>query len=385
MLRISKGTDLGMILMFSNIGITAAVFFLPLLFYAKGISDVEIGFLAIPYSIALFLSNSIFGRLTDSFGRKPFLLLGLASSAITTTLYVVPDSFLVFAIIRFLSGFSLGMFPAAIVSLASDHKVQMRHISSWRALGWTIGAVLNGIIADILQIQSAFIMGGLLFALAFVYGLLRDLSVTQTSTDVETSTKPVQPKYGTVIRHNWPVYLTVIIRHGSGSSIWIYWSLFLQEDLSLNESQIGIVLAINTLVQTLVMRYLGDIGKNPQKMLLLGTFLSAVAFVSFPLSRNFLEISLTQIILGLSFGFFFVGGLRTVEIRGTELGMVGTSTGLFEASFSISQVLGPLIALVVISRFETYTSLMFNAAILTTLLTIWYSWIAFRRPVSILG
>ncbi|MHA2504043.1 MAG: MFS transporter [Candidatus Kariarchaeaceae archaeon] len=374
----ARGSDLGVIYLMSNVGITAAVFYLPLLFYDRGLTDLEIGYLALPYSLALFASNALFGKLTDSRGRRPFLFLGLLSASITTFIYILPSSFTTFAVFRLLNGISLGMFPAAIIALASDTSTPMGKLSSWRALGWTLGALINGALAQYFQLEAAFIFGGILYGCAFLYALLRDVGG-----NVQTRRKSVTPpRYGLVIRHNWQVYLVVILRHGSGASIWIYWPLFLQEDLGLTGGQIGVTLAINTAVQAVVMRLAADRG-DPQRMLLLGTLLSAMAFASFPLATNYLQISLTQILLGLSFAFFLVGGLRTVEYRGLQLDMVGTSTGLFEASFSISQIIGPILALLVFSQFQTYTSLMYVAAIITAATTLIYGLISARKSLDI--
>ena len=358
--------DLGYIYLGSNVGITAAVFFLPLLLTARNISDLEIGYLAIFYSVALFFSNSIFGKLTDSRGRKPFLLLGLLSSSLTTFSYILPDTFFAFALVRFFNGISLGMFPAAILSIASDRGTPMGELSAWRAMGWTLGAFLNGLISDILNIEYAFILGGVLFFGAFIYAIVRDtggVNYENKIKKVNNEDKPIL-KYRLVIRTNWKIYLTVMIRHGAGASIWIYWSLFLAKDLGLSNSQIGVVLMINTISQVIVMRYFTDKGDS-EKMFALGTFLSSLAFFSFPLTSNFIEICITQVLLGISFAFFLVGGLRTAEVNGNKIGMVGTATGLYQASFSVSQLIGPLLAILIYTRYETYTSIMNIAGFIT--------------------
>lgn len=358
--------------MFSNIGITAAVFFLPLLMKSRGISDLNIGYIALPYSIALFTANAVFGKLTDSYGRQPFLLVGLVASALTTGSYVFPHTVIQFVIARLLNGLSLGMFPAAIMAIASDRGTPMGELSSWRALGWAIGAIINGVIAEVLMLETAFLVSSGLYLAGFVYAFIRDTGgkVDQLRQDDNRRDLP-PPEYGQVIRSNWPIYLMVILRHGSGASIWIYWTLFLQTDLRLNTTQIGIVLAINTITQTVVMKFFGDRG-NAQSMFWLGILLSALSFYSFPLSQDFIQICLTQILLGISFAFFLVGGLRVAEQRGTTLGMVGTATGLFEASFSISQVIGPILAIIVYAQFQTYTSLMYVAGTITIISSVVY-------------
>jgi len=384
-MSLRTGRDLGIIYLSYYIGVTTAVFFLPLLLQSRGISDLGIGYLAIPYSVALFTSNSTFGRLTDSYGRRKFLLLGLFCSSLTTASFIFVQGFVGFFIARLLNGITLGMFPAAIIAIASDRKKPMGELTAWRALGWTFGAIFNGIIAEILYLEAAFLLGSAVFMAAFVYAYLKDTGGRVDSMNQQQlhAARP-QPQYGTVIRHNWQIYLTVILRHGSGASIWIYWTLFLEHDLGLNTAQIGIVLAINTITQTTVIHFFGDRGDS-QRMLLAGTFLSALAFLSFPLAKDFLQICLTQLLLGVSFAFFLVGGLRSAEYRGGQLGMVGTATGLFEASFSISQLVGPLLAIVVISQFHTYTSLMYVAGAITLATTLLYAGLSWKKPLEISG
>ena len=89
-------------------------------------------------------------------------------------------------------------------------------------------------------------------------------------------------------------------------------------------------------------------------------------------TSNFIEICVTQVLLGVSFAFFLVGGLRTAEVNGNKIGMVGTATGLFQASFSVSQLIGPSLAIVIYTRYETYTSIMNIAGLITLGGTVLY-------------
>ena len=43
-----------------------------------GMSDTEIGFIVASYSLALFLSSFVFGRASNEYGRKSFLLVAVA-------------------------------------------------------------------------------------------------------------------------------------------------------------------------------------------------------------------------------------------------------------------------------------------------------------------
>ena len=54
----------------SNAGSAISFAFLVILLQEKGISKIEIGLLAIPFSLAMIASNTIFGKLSDDRGRR---------------------------------------------------------------------------------------------------------------------------------------------------------------------------------------------------------------------------------------------------------------------------------------------------------------------------
>lgn len=114
---------------------------------------------------------------------------------------------------------------------------------------------------------------------------------------------------------------------------------------------------------------------EPRKMYIVGAMLSAISFFSFPLVENFLQISLMQIILGCSWSFFYVGGLRQVERKGKNESIVSTTTGLFNASISSAQITGPILALILYSRYSSYTQIMNVAGWVTTCSVIVYAFL----------
>jgi len=364
--KIQTEFEIGSILSLYNIGITAAVFYLPLLFKERGITDLQIGYLTMIYSVFLFISNTIFGKLTDIKGRRPILLTGLIFGGISIILNILPQNFEFFIILRILNGICLGITPSALIALASDKSVQMGKLSSYRALGWATGALLNGLLAEIFQLELIFVTASIIYLVGFISALKIDYNVENLSQE-----RKIKPSYRKIIKLNWAEYLLVIMRHGSGTAIWVYWTLFLKFNLGLNNFQIGVVLAINTVTQFFLMRFISNKG-NPKKQFIIGTILSGLVFFLFPFARNFIEISLMQIILGCSFAFFLVGGLRIVEERGRQNQMVGTATGLFESSMAISQIVGPIIAIIVFNKYQSFTSIMFIASLISYIGVIIY-------------
>ena len=133
----------------------------------------------------------------------------------------------------------------------------------------------------------------------------------------------------------------------------------------------GVIQATNMLTQFVVMSTIAD-KYNPSKMFLFGGILSAASFFSFPVAQDFYQMVGTQVLLGLSWALFYVGGLRFVEINTKEDNVVATGTGLFNASISIAQLVGPLIAIALFWISDGYTLSMNVAGSVTAIAMIFY-------------
>ncbi|MHA2254348.1 MAG: MFS transporter [Candidatus Kariarchaeaceae archaeon] len=373
--------DLQMIYFLSNSGVVILGSYLVLLFDARGLNENDIGLLAIPFSVTTIISNSLFGRLSDAKGRRPFLLLGLFTASLTTIFYTIPDNFWTFAIAQVMTGITLGIFPASIIGTATDRNMKIGKLASFGSIGWAIGGLIGGFIADYFYLELAFVFGGACYFMAFltVY-LMNTGSIGKKRDDSDKVEKSQNTDYIPVIRENWLVYITLIVRHGTANSIWIFWALFLTDNLGLSTTQIGVVQATNMGTQFVLMNTIGD-RYDPPKMFVFGGIMSAVAFFSFTLSQNFFQIVGAQVILGTSWAFFYVGGLRNVTIKASKKNVVATATGLFNASISISQLVGPFLALLLFSLSKNYLLSMKVASVSTIVVIIFYTMVEFRTSI----
>jgi len=96
--------------------------YIPILAKNLGLTDMEIGFIVAAYSSALFLSSFIFGRASDKYGRRSFLLLGLVLSAFAFFLLIFSQNFLTLFSIRFLVGFCVGIYPSSLIAYVHENK-----------------------------------------------------------------------------------------------------------------------------------------------------------------------------------------------------------------------------------------------------------------------
>ena len=320
-----------------------------------GIDDAPIGIAVFLYSAALFLSSYVFGRASDIHGRRRYILGGLLAStgamAVHVLLHDVPSLWAV----RLATGFAVGIFPAAMVDYIARSSGLLGRFSSWGSLGWGIGALVAGLLAAHFDdLTWAFALGSGIYLVAFIIALSLP-PVEEVHTRV-----PLFP--GGLIRRNLHFYLPMLVRHAGAMSIWTFWPLYLV-DLGADYVWVGVIQFVNPLTQFAFMWAVTD--KVRSTLLFpVGLVLSVVTFVSFMLARNVWELLPTQVLLGLSWGCAYVGALRGVTEGSREK---ATAAGLFNSTTSMSAILGPLFATLIVGLTGSYESTMLFAAVMSTI------------------
>jgi len=324
--------------------------YMPIFASDLGISDTEIGFMVAFYSLASFLSSFVFGRASDKYGRKLFLLVGLVLSAIAFFLQVFTQGFLTLLIIRVSLGFCLGIYPASLIAYVHENKKDLSKFSSFGSLGWAFGSFISGSIAVYFMVRSIFIFSSLLFFLAFLTSLKMRFG-RHDSIDV--------PKFPVkIIKKNLPLYLSILIRQTGAHMIWTFWPLYLQS-LGADLFWVGVIPTITSITQFIFMYTLSGRIKYVASVTA-GLILSSVTFFSFTLATDYLQIIPTQFLLGVSWSLMYVGGLRYLMDRNIEK---ATVSGLFDSVLNLSSIIGPFMATFVIT-FGDYKTTMYLASIL---------------------
>jgi MFS family permease len=117
---------------------------LPLLpFYALDFkaTPVQIGWLMAAFSIAQLLSAPFWGRVSDRYGRRPALMIGLSASAIAYVVFGLANSLWMLFLSRLVQGAGGGTTGVAQAYVADT----MRPGDRARALGWLSAATSAGI------------------------------------------------------------------------------------------------------------------------------------------------------------------------------------------------------------------------------------------------
>jgi AAHS family 4-hydroxybenzoate transporter-like MFS transporter len=119
--------------------------------------DLHLNFVSIGSVFAAGLAGSmvgglLLGHIADRAGRRPALLISLATAGAATLLCSQAHSFGAFAALRFLTGLALGGLLAAIVPLVAEQFPSQRRSAAVTLMfiGYPLGAVVGGAITALL-------------------------------------------------------------------------------------------------------------------------------------------------------------------------------------------------------------------------------------------
>jgi AAHS family 4-hydroxybenzoate transporter-like MFS transporter len=123
--------------------------------------ELHLNFVSIGTVFAAGLAGSmvgglLLGHIADRVGRRPALLVSLATAGVATLLCSQANSFGAFAALRFLTGLALGGLLAAIVPLVAEHFPWQQRSAAVTVMfiGYPLGAVVGGAITALLIVHG---------------------------------------------------------------------------------------------------------------------------------------------------------------------------------------------------------------------------------------
>ncbi len=322
-----------------------------------GLSDAEIAIGTAGFGLMAFLGSFFVGRFSDMHGRRQFIRVGLLFSGIIVGAHAFIWDFWSFFFLRALAGLGMAFYIPTLIALARELKFKMGRFTSFGSLGWLFGVLASGILAELIARQAVFILAGTLYLVGFILSLF----VTEPP-DWTPLKVPFFPF--SVIKRNWALMTSFLLRHGAAMAIWTLWPIFLKRQVHASDFQISIIQAINTGTQFMLMYFLMDKGRS-KSLVLTGLIVSSITFFSFTLITDFYMFLFTQVLLGISWAFLYAGSVRYITERNPEL---GTASGLLNGVISLSQIAGPMIATFLSLIFPEDYYLLMDFAVITTII-----------------
>jgi MFS family permease len=133
----------------------------PIFFAASGLPIGRIGVLAALYPAVWGLGQLYTGALSDRIGRKPLIVAGMFTQAVAIAWIAATGSFAAWAIGAMVLGAGTAMvYPTLLAAIGDVAHPEWRARSVgiyrlWRDSGFAVGALLAGILADLVSIPAA--------------------------------------------------------------------------------------------------------------------------------------------------------------------------------------------------------------------------------------
>ena len=356
-----RSTDLGrlwVLMATAFLDMVGALMVIPLLpFYADnlGASKIAVGVLVSSFSAAQLLSAPLWGRVSDRYGRKPTLLIGLGASVVAYVIFAFAESYWLLLASRIVQGGGGG--TVGVIQAYVADAVEPRKRS--RALGWlsastNVGVVLGPVIGSAAARWGMQAPGLLAAALALVNMFFASRFLRESHGD-EARKKAKRA------RSPWNTAVRVLVHAGEPASrlIWIYavaigsfygvnfvLVFFLQQQFGVNEATIGFFFAyiggLSVVIRIGLLGWVVDKFGEPRTVRLGAVFLSlGLALTPFTTSLPVLAITVACIPLGTAFSFPAVTALLSQVIGDHERGVY---MGVQQTYGGIMRVLYPLYA-----------------------------------------
>jgi MFS family permease len=318
---------------------------LPLLpFYALKLhaSEAQVGIIIAAFSAAQIISAPLWGRVSDTYGRRPALLIGLLASAIAYVVFGLADSVWLLLLSRIVQGAGGGTTGVAQAYVADTIEPSQRA----RALGWLSAATGAG-----------FTVGPLLGSLAsnlgheaFMWKWLPESKRKDGSGAVPAVRKPIWHTAAQVVLH--PARLTSRL-------IWIYavgmlafsaltsvLPLYLGAELGTTERSIGKWFAYVGVLQVVMRVFLlGPIVDRIGETWAMraGTIALILGLFLFPLPSSAWVLAgiIPFVPVGTALLFPATTALLSRHVRRSEYGM---TMGVAQTFAGIARIIAPVIA-----------------------------------------
>ena len=314
-----------------------------------GAGGLQVGIIIASFNLARTLSNPLAGRLSDRWGRKPFIAAGLLLYALVSVFYVMVSRAEALVLVRFLHGFTSVLVGPVAMALAADIAPQHRlgrymgTLNMAVMLGLGVGPVLGGVIRDLFGLPAAFYtMGGL--ALLTFFGVTAFLPGSNRG-KASAGAKSIS-SFKKLLSHRFVqgiFLLRFFVAAGQGS---VYTFLpLLAREMQLSSSQVGVILGLNIFIIALLQRVCGDLADrfNPVRMIIIGTFITGLAVPGMPFVDGFISILGLNVLMGIGNGITMPAGFVITGQLGKKMGM-GSVMGVTDAGWSLGMIVSPVLS-----------------------------------------
>jgi DHA1 family tetracycline resistance protein-like MFS transporter len=348
-------------LMMTGFGIILPVFARRLGEFGSGVE--ALGLMTMSFALAQLVAAPFMGSLADRYGRRPLILLSLASFAAANIGFLFVSSTTGFIVIRVLEGaLSAGLFPAAMGVVAdvvpeNDRARWVGIVMGSYGAGLIFGPVVGGILYDGWGFAAPFITSAIMAVIALVAAVVM---VPETRTPEirwreklrnrrTTASAPVsEESFWASLPRPLYVFGTLLVLDFIGVFVFAFVEpqmiFYFYDQLGWTTIQFGVVVGAYGLAMVFGQLVLGRssdrFGRKP--LIVLGILLSTSLYAGLVLVTRFPLMLLVAALAGLG-SALISPALSSYYLDITDEQYRARILGLKESSASLGGVLGPLL------------------------------------------
>lgn len=316
--------------------------------YSKtlGATGLQLGIIYSGISFSRAILSPPIGKLSDEKGRKVFLIFGLLAYTLISFGYIYAETAWGLIIVGLLHGAAAAfVLPIAFAYIGDITPIgkEGEYLGTFGIslfIGWAIGPILGGVIADVLGYKEAFLgMGILSFAsLVITFFMLPESETIKKDGNSISYKSILKDRLLVVVLSVRFLHLITI------SSIVTFVPIFALS-INLSLSQIGTILMLNILVMGLLQQPFGKLADRANRinMLIIGGIIASAGLMGIPFSTNFLQLLFWNMVMAIGSALSFPTTNAIMTVKGRTIGMASVMA-VFNFAMSAGMALGPLIA-----------------------------------------
>lgn len=347
---------------------------IPLYATKLGLTPETATLIVASYSFAQFIGAPLWGKISDSFGRKRVLIWTTAGAMGGYALLAFADSIAVLLAARVISGFCAGNLTAAQafasdVTSPEERAGAMGKIGSAFALGTVAGPAVGGLLAGGTSYETANFMAPPMAA-CMMSLLAMLLTIFVLPQPPARAPKPAAASGAKLRFWQRPVLLLLVaitlLAFATTASRESVLSLWLHDRWALATAQMGLLFSYNGLVITLFQAFLtGSLTKKigDANMVRLGVVAYALGLIglAFAPSFPFVIAATTLNAIGVA---VFSANLPSVFSQNAAPHERGLVLGLFQSTGALARFIGPTYAGTLYGTFGANAPFLFGAALM---------------------
>jgi MFS family permease len=313
-----------------------------------GASGFFLGLIFAGFSLGRLITMPLVGPLSDKYGRKMFIAIGLAVQVVASIAFLAatsPTHLLVTRIFQGIAGATVIPISMALVGEISPPGKESTYMGYYTValfVGFGLGPLAGGVIKDTIGIDANFVLLGALCLVALVSVLLFLPSKYEVANPRSQTVVPYRILLQNPITRAM-FYFRIASSFGRGV-VAAFFPLYGEAAAGMSTTQVGVVISANILTTAALQPFFGRLADrfDRRRLIIVGLFLQAAPIFVMPFVTSFYALLALNFWMGAAGAVSLPAASGMVTAEGKKGGM-GGSMAIFNIGMSLGLGGGPII------------------------------------------